>query len=216
MKRVIQARYRERHRTELNAKQRARYWSDLDKTRRRQSESNRKQYWKNRKRRLAANARYREENRDQLLAKQREWRKRNLEQQRAQDRQRSLKRYRSGGKSAYMKAWRQRNPQKAREFLRASFHKRRVLSHGESFTANEWTVLLAQCGDVCAYCGADGPLTADHRIPLSRGGRNVIENIVPACKSCNSRKHTMTEDEFRAVLSQQPNRLAEGCSGSAA
>ena len=208
MKRVIQARYRERHRKELNAKQRARYWNDLDKTRRRQSKSNRKQYWKNRERRLAENARYRQANRDRRLAKQREWRMRNLEQQRAQDRQRSLQRYRSGEKSAYMKAWRMRNPEKARDFLRASFHKRRLLSRGESFTASEWSVLLGQYGGVCAYCGAAGPLTADHRIPLSRGGRNVIENIIPACKSCNSRKHTMTEDEFRAVL-QQPNRLAE-------
>lgn len=209
MKRVVQARYRERHRTELNAKQRTRYWSDLDKTRRRQRESNRKEYWKNRERRLDANARYRQTNRDRLVAKQREWRKRNLEQQHAQDRQRSLQRYRSGEKSAYMKAWRLRNPEKAREFLRASFHKRRELSHGESFTAKEWTALLTQYDEVCAYCGAQGPLTADHRIPLSRGGRNVIENIIPACKSCNSRKHTMTEAEFRAVLSQQSNRLAE-------
>lgn len=210
MKRVVQARYRERHRTELNAKQRARYWGDLEKTRRRQNHSNRRQYWKNRERLLAANARYRQANRDRLRAKQREWRNRNLKQQRARDRQRSLQRYRSGGKSAYMKAWRLRNPEKARGFLRASFHRRRVLSHGESFTAKQWTQLLGEYGNACAYCGASGPLTADHRVPLSRGGRNVIGNIVPACKSCNSRKHTMTEEEFRALLSQQSNRLAEG------
>lgn len=208
-KRRTQARFRERHRAELNAKQRKRYWSDLPKTRRRQSMSNRKQYWKNRERRLAENARYREANRDRRLASQRDWRKRNLERERARDRQRSRERYASGEKSAYMKAWRLRNPERAREFLRASFHKRRVLSRGESFTAKEWAALCAQHGDVCAYCGASGRLTADHRIPLSRGGRNVIENILPACKSCNSRKHTMTEDEFRAVLSRQAHRLAE-------
>jgi len=43
----------------------------------------------------------------------------------------------------------------------------------------------------------------DHRIPLSRGGRHEIENITPACKPCNSRKHTRTEEEFRALLRRE-------------
>jgi len=43
----------------------------------------------------------------------------------------------------------------------------------------------------------------DHRIPLSRGGRHEIENITPACKPCNSRKHTRTEEEFRAFLRRE-------------
>lgn len=42
-------------------------------------------------------------------------------------------------------------------------------------------------------------LTADRVIPLSRGGSNFIENIVPACGSCNSRKGTRTADEFIAL-----------------
>ncbi|HEY8807173.1 MAG TPA: HNH endonuclease, partial [Candidatus Limnocylindria bacterium] len=43
-------------------------------------------------------------------------------------------------------------------------------------------------------------IEADHRAPLSRGGRNTIENILPACRSCNRRKRTKTEDEFRTWL----------------
>ncbi|MGH2534073.1 MAG: HNH endonuclease [Thermomicrobiales bacterium] len=42
----------------------------------------------------------------------------------------------------------------------------------------------------CAYCGVDGKLTMDHGVSLSKGGRHTISNIVPACQSCNSRKHT--------------------------
>ena len=43
----------------------------------------------------------------------------------------------------------------------------------------------------CHYCGGEFPpedLTMDHVVPLSRGGRSVKENLVPACKDCNSRK----------------------------
>jgi hypothetical protein len=46
----------------------------------------------------------------------------------------------------------------------------------------------------------------DHRIPLSRGGRHEIDNVIPACKPCNSRKHIRTEDEFRAFLRQERER----------
>jgi len=43
----------------------------------------------------------------------------------------------------------------------------------------------------CHYCGRFvGPnnLTMDHLIPLSRGGRSIRANIVPACKDCNNKK----------------------------
>lgn len=67
-----------------------------------------------------------------------------------------------------------------------------------SFTAAQWLTLVESHGGRCAYCGGTGPLEADHRIPLSGGGSNTIDNIIPACRLCNAQKHTMTEEEFRA------------------
>jgi 5-methylcytosine-specific restriction enzyme A len=44
----------------------------------------------------------------------------------------------------------------------------------------------------CARCGTQGnatnPLTADHNVPLARGGSNVWDNVVVLCRRCNSRK----------------------------
>jgi len=52
----------------------------------------------------------------------------------------------------------------------------------------QWAALVdAWAG--CAYCGeADKPLQKDCVMALSRGGRYTLDNIVPACRSCNASK----------------------------
>jgi 5-methylcytosine-specific restriction endonuclease McrA len=51
-----------------------------------------------------------------------------------------------------------------------------------------WTALKEAWGG-CAYCGAVGkPLQRDCVLALSRGGRYTLDNIVPACLSCNTSK----------------------------
>lgn len=65
------------------------------------------------------------------------------------------------------------------------------MSADGSFTVGEWENLKKQYGLQCPSCGKKEPeikLTADHVIPLSRGGSNWIENIQPLCRSCNSKK----------------------------
>ncbi|MCW2702930.1 MAG: putative nuclease [Blastococcus sp.] len=55
-------------------------------------------------------------------------------------------------------------------------------------SAEQWTALKAAWGG-CAYCGAAGvPLQRDCVLALSRGGRYTLDNIAPACGSCNASK----------------------------
>jgi 5-methylcytosine-specific restriction endonuclease McrA len=55
-------------------------------------------------------------------------------------------------------------------------------------TAEQWTALQDAWGG-CAYCAAsDRPLQRDCVQALSRGGRYTLDNIVPACASCNASK----------------------------
>jgi len=42
-------------------------------------------------------------------------------------------------------------------------------------------------GTICSYCFLEAK-TIDHVVPLNKGGLNEIENLVPACNSCNSSK----------------------------
>jgi 5-methylcytosine-specific restriction endonuclease McrA len=59
------------------------------------------------------------------------------------------------------------------------------------FTPAQWKEIQTAFDHRCAYCGkrAKGHLTQDHITPLSKGGPNTANNIVPACLSCNSKKN---------------------------
>lgn len=52
----------------------------------------------------------------------------------------------------------------------------------------QWAALL-EAWQGCAYCGdAAGALQRDCVLPISRGGRYTLTNVVPACASCNASK----------------------------
>lgn len=45
-----------------------------------------------------------------------------------------------------------------------------------------------QTGQVCNYCGSSEKLALDHIFPQRYGGQDNAENLIYACKSCNSSK----------------------------
>lgn len=57
--------------------------------------------------------------------------------------------------------------------------------------------LLREYEGLCFYCGVNKQEAFDHVIPISRGGLHDIENLVPACKRCNSSKsNKLFEEEW--------------------
>lgn len=58
---------------------------------------------------------------------------------------------------------------------------------------------------VCIYCGSAEDLTLDHIVPLIAGGAHCEDNLVAACRSCNSSKQATTLEEWLQV---RPRALA--------
>lgn len=63
-------------------------------------------------------------------------------------------------------------------------------------TVAQWDNIKRKHRYKCAYCGKRKKLTMDHIQPLSRGGKHAVENIAPACLSCNARKCATDATEF--------------------
>lgn len=108
----------------------------------------------------------------------------------------------------YSKKWNQTENGKASKQRRATKRRMRERIIINTLTAQEWLNILEKYNYRCAYCDVEFDCEnlphKDHVIPISKGGYNVKENIVPACKSCNSRKGNkiLQDEEVTICLSQ--------------
>ena len=94
------------------------------------------------------------------------------------------------GKRECRACWNARQPKYRNPIKRAVHHQNRRARMVGKVSADEWRAVLERFEFRCAYCGAAGKLTMDHVQPLAKGGRHEPSNLVPACPTCNSRKHT--------------------------
>lgn len=77
------------------------------------------------------------------------------------------------------------------------------MSNRRTFTDYEKKTIYAKYNGCCALCGKPvkfKELTIDHKVPLSKGGSNGMENLQLTCKGCNSTKSDLTEIEFMEKL----------------
>jgi len=86
---------------------------------------------------------------------------------------------------------------RSRAAVYARRRKRRMAKSTHDLSDEQWAELMAEWQG-CAYCGAsDRPLQRDCVQPISRGGRYTLDNVVPACGSCNASK---SNDEVTSWL----------------
>jgi hypothetical protein len=59
----------------------------------------------------------------------------------------------------------------------------------------------------CCYCGSDKNLSIDHLIPKAKGGIDDAENMIWACRSCNSSKGATDMLDWYLVKEEFPPLL---------
>jgi len=75
-----------------------------------------------------------------------------------------------------------------------------------SHTRWEWSQVIRRHGNKCYWCGKllkRAEATRDHLTPISRGGSDRIDNIVPSCMACNMEKRARTEAEYRKFIADK-------------
>ncbi len=75
-------------------------------------------------------------------------------------------------------------------------------------TAMSRRAVFARDNHKCGYCGNHAD-SIDHVLPRSRGGKNVWENVIAACRACNLRKRDRTPEEAGMKLSAPPRAPRE-------
>ena len=168
-------------------------------------------------RQKAATYRWRKRNLEQWNKYQRAWRRKNRDRtnpilrakrskmgdaynaKRRDYRLRNLVKLRSDARRYYWRNW-----ERKRIEHHAAVAKRKGATGKHSKT--EWLELLTAYQYRCAYCNhrlTRKTASADHVIPLARGGTNWIANIVPSCLSCNQQKNFLTAKEYLRRLKNE-------------
>lgn len=75
-------------------------------------------------------------------------------------------------------------------------------------TAMSRRAVFARDNHKCGYCGNHAD-SIDHVLPRSRGGKNVWDNVIAACRACNLRKRDRTPDEAGMKLITTPRAPRE-------
>ena len=75
----------------------------------------------------------------------------------------------------------------------------KIMSHRPSKT-----MIYKRDSNSCQYCGSTRNLTIDHIIPKCRGGEDTWENLVVACRSCNTKKGNTLLEQTGMKLRKKP------------
>ena len=101
----------------------------------------------------------------------------------------------------YNRQWAEANPERVRETGR----RRRARKANATIGPVDEAAIYERDGYACVYCGSGEDLTLDHIVPLAHGGMHCEDNLVVACRSCNSSKGATSLEDW---LQTQPQANA--------
>lgn len=128
------------------------------------------------------------------------------------ERERARRRYADNPERqhAATKRWVVAHPDQNRLSVRAASQRRRARllnAPGRGITKSEVESILKA---PCFYCGGQSD-SLDHVVPVSRGGRHEPENVVAACRRCNSSKHDRLLSEWKPRIALRQKAVMTEC-----
>lgn len=129
------------------------------------------------------------------------WKEANRERNRviAREKRRNETPEENATRKAKAKEWREANRvyYQVRERNRKAMKLNNPGSVGVS--QRDWVRLCRRFANCCVYCGIkpDKSIEMDHVIPLTKGGRHAIGNVLPACHDCNLSKNARYLSDWR-------------------
>ncbi len=87
----------------------------------------------------------------------------------------------------YWKDWAKNNRDKENERIKR--RREMIKSLPNTLTKEQWKEKLEIFNHSCAYCGKVKKLCEEHFISVFNQGGRTYDNIIPACRSCNSSKY---------------------------
>jgi 5-methylcytosine-specific restriction endonuclease McrA len=95
-----------------------------------------------------------------------------------------------------VKDYRKQYPEKKAELKHRA--RARMIDNGIYKISNKFLKRLYQ--SPCVMCKTTEDISADHVIPIARGGRHSEGNLQPLCRSCNSSKNAKTMSEWKLFI----------------
>ena len=110
-----------------------------------------------------------------------------------------------------IKEQRKTNREKNLEKIRLRSKNKEARRRSRKRNSGEFLVLNKELKKIysspCFICGSTENITADHIIPIAKGGRHSIGNLQALCKSCNSSKGKKLMSEWKIYLNMYNNDM---------
>lgn len=113
----------------------------------------------------------------------------------------AFKKSKAARNKIYMQGERAQELERKRKlnYYYSHFSKKYNLYNPKAYKVTLEDIRQLYANKTCFYCNrelADREKAVDHKLPVSRGGTNDMNNLVICCQSCNSKKHNKTEIEY--------------------
>lgn len=79
-----------------------------------------------------------------------------------------------------------------------------------NLTLRAWATTVAYYHSMCAYCGKRPYQVIEHVLPIALGGGTTVDNCVPACCECNTKKGSRHPDTLTGARMDGIRRYLAG------